>query len=320
MLLVAPPEPRRPASAGAVAADRGHSPERGGVGDRDRGADRGRGRAGGRGEDHLGGAELLARLRGDARARPRFDPGLGGGLRAWLEDAAYEVTAASPDGEPVLLGSRQLFGTGLGPRTDRTGGTAVERLLRQLVHAAFRQIVQTGGGEVSLRDALDALVARGDRLVAEEVASLEASERAAVDETLQRHVRHLSFLLPRFAPTWFPRTDEYLAIPLAGGRVVLHGVFDLLVGLPRPGSASLCALGLAIGDRARQRRSLHFLALLETLRSGAPPFRLALLESATGLYGVEDVREEHLCTMAAHVVGALAGIREPRCAGERRSG
>ena len=59
------------------------------------------------------------------------------------------------------------------------------------------------------------------------------------------------------------------------------------------------------GPWARERRSLHYLALLETLRSGTPPFRLALLESATGRYGVEDVREEHLRAMAAHIAARL---------------
>jgi hypothetical protein len=98
-----------------------------------------------------------------------------------------------------------------------------------------------------------------------------------------------------------------VAIPLAGGRVVLHGVFDLLVGLPQPGTASLCALGLSTSAPwAHERRSLHYLALLETLRSGTPPFRLALLESASGRYGVEDVREEHLRAIASHLTAWLA--------------
>ena len=114
-------------------------------------------------------------------------------------------------------------------------------------------------------------------------------------------------MVPRFAPGWMPRTNDRVAIPLAGGRVVLHGSFDLLVGLPQPGTASLCALGLSTsGPWARERRSLHYLALLETLRSGTPPFRLALLESATGRYGVEDVREEHLRAIASHLSAWLA--------------
>jgi hypothetical protein len=50
---------------------------------------------------------------------------------------------------------------------------------------------------------------------------------------------------------------------------------------------------------------LHFLALLETLRSGTPPFRLALFESASGRYAVEDVREEHLRAIASHIAAWL---------------
>ena len=60
------------------------------------------------------------------------------------------------------------------------------------------------------------------------------------------------------------------------------------------------------GPWAVARRSLHYLSLLETLRSGAPPFRLALLESASGRYGVEDVREEHLRAIASHIAAWLA--------------
>ena len=57
------------------------------------------------------GGEVLALLRGDAAARPRFDPGLAGGLRAWLEDAAYDVVAGRGEhAPPLFLGPRQLLG------------------------------------------------------------------------------------------------------------------------------------------------------------------------------------------------------------------
>ena len=115
------------------------------------------------------------------------------------------------------------------------------------------------------------------------VESLPAAARSALAETLASHAANLRGQVPRFAPGWMPRTNDRVATPLAGGRVVLHGVFDLIVGLPQPGTASLCALGLSTGGPwAWHRRSLHYLALLETLRSGTPPFRLALLESTTG--------------------------------------
>jgi hypothetical protein len=253
------------------------------------------------------GAEVLALLRGDAATRPRFDPGLAGGLRAWLEDAAYDVVAARGEhAAPLFLGPRQLLGSHDEQHED--DGTATDRPdLSRLVHTLLRQLVHTGEIHDPLADALDALRASGDEADVRQLESLPATARTALAETLALHARNLRALVPRFAPGWMPRTNDRVAIPLAGGRVVLHGMFDLVVGLPQPRTASLCALGLSTGGPwAVARRALHYLSLLETLRSGAPPFRLALLESASGRYGVEDVREEHLRAIASHIAAWLS--------------
>ena len=253
------------------------------------------------------GGEVLALLRGDAAARPSFDPGLAGGLRAWLEDAAYDVVAARGEhAPPLFLGPRQLLGSheelsghdpGADDRPDLSG----------LVHTLLRHLVHTGEIHDPLGDALDALRATGAEHDVRRIESLGPAARTALAETLAHHARNLTALVPRFAPGWMPRTNDRVAIPLAGGRIVLHGMFDLVVGLPRPRTASLCALGLSTGGPwAVARRTLHYLSLLETLRSGTPPFRLALLESVSGRYGVEDVREEHLRAIASHLTAWLA--------------
>jgi hypothetical protein len=252
------------------------------------------------------GGEVLALLRGDANARPSFDPGLAGGLRAWLEDAAYDIVAARGDhAPPLFLGPRQLLGS---PDERRVEESVTDQLvLSRLAHALFRQLVHAGEIIDPLGNAVDALRAAGDDAEVRHVESLSETARTALSETLAVHARHLTALVPRFAPGWMPRTNDRVAIPLGGGRVVLHGVFDLVVGLPQPGTASLCALGLSTGGPwVAERRSLHYLSLLETLRSGAPPFRLALLESASGRYGVEDVRDEHLRAIASHIAAWLA--------------
>ena len=252
------------------------------------------------------GREVLALLRGDTAARPRFDPDLAGGLRAWLEDAAFDVVATRGEHAPaVFLGPSQLLGSPAGWRDDE--GLSDELVLSRLVHVLFRQLVNEGGFDHPLRDALDGLRASGAEELVRHIESLPPAARASMSETVASHAANVREMVPRFAPGWMPRTNDRVAIPLAGGRVVLHGSFDLLVGLPQPGTASLCALGLSTsGPWARERRSLHYLALLETLRSGTPPFRLALLESATGRYGVEDVREEHLRAIASHLSAWLA--------------
>jgi hypothetical protein len=261
------------------------------------------------------GEEMLALLRAVGTPRPRYDRGLAGGLRAWLEDAAWTVTSSRGEAEPpLLLGPRRLLGTSPGSwRLDRTDppdqeSSDANRMTRRLVHALFRHLVTTGSIAAPLPEALDALAASGADDIVERVDALPPGARAALGDSLVVHSRHLGALVPRFAPSWLPRTDDRIAIPLAGGRVVLRGVFDLLVGTPRPDSASLCALGLSIdGPWVRARRTLHYLALLELLRSGTPPFRLAMLHSATGQFVVEDVNEDHLASMAAHIVAWLVG-------------
>jgi hypothetical protein len=259
--------------------------------------------------------EVLRLLRDGSGRRPSFDPGLAGGMRAWLEDAAAEVAARRGEGAPPLfLGPRQLLGDtalnvepGPGCGADRFPGALVTSCL---VHALFRQVVVTGSVGDPLSDALAALsVDPGRADLVHHVGALPEAARRALAATLATHVTHLLDLTPRFAPGWLPRTDDRVAIPLAGGRIVLHGTFDLLVGAPVPGTASLCAIGLSTGGRwGRARTALHYLALLETLRSGTPPFRLALLHSSLGGYGVEDVLEEHLGAIVAHLAASLSDL------------
>jgi hypothetical protein len=254
--------------------------------------------------------KVLALLRDGSDRRPRFHPGLAGGLRAWLEDAASDVVAArGEDAPPLFLSSRVLGGTTA--KGDRPEGLSPAWVTSCLVHALFRQLVTTGSVGEPLTDALAALgVDPGRSDIVEHVVGLGGEERAALMLSLQTHVNHLRDLTPRFAPGWLPRTDDRVAIPLAGGRVILSGVFDLLVGAPllgaAPGTASVCVLGLSTGGRwVPARTTLHYLALLETLRSGTPPFRLGLLHSAVGRYDVEDVTEEHLRAIVSHLATHL---------------
>jgi hypothetical protein len=255
---------------------------------------------------------LLAQLRASSRVRPCFD-GLAGGLRAWLEDAAFTaVTARGEGAAPLYAGPHRLLGPPPGAREGEAPAGAVPweaRVLACLVRALFRQLVTVGVIAEPLDDALDALrIDGGEPDVVRHVESLAGGPRGQLAQAVEAHAAHLGALVPRFDPALLPRTGDRVAIPLAGGRVVLGGVFDLLVGAGRPDGSSLHALGVSVdGAPDRARWALHYLALLELLRSGTPPLRLVLLESASGSFAVEDVREEHLRGVAAHVAEWLAG-------------
>jgi hypothetical protein len=243
--------------------------------------------------------------------RPRIDPALAGGLRAWLEDAAFVATKArGEDATALYLGPHRLVGAPESP--PHGAGPTAERVLTRLVRALFRQLVTVATIDDPLTDALDAWRADGNSSdVVRHVESLGRTARAALAETVGAHAAHLRALVPRCAPEWMPRTDDRVAIPLAGGRVILSGVFDLLVGTRRADEPALSAIGLSVvGPPDRDRWALHYLALLETLRHEAPPSRLVLLQSATGSSAFEDVREEHLRAAAAHVAAWLSDRAE----------
>jgi hypothetical protein len=255
------------------------------------------------------GQEVLTLLREGSGRRPRFDAGLAGGMRAWLEDAAAELAhSRGEDAGPLVIGSRLLLPGDSQPVSVESGGDGLELITSVLVRALFRQVVLTGTVADPLGDALDALrVEAGRDEMVRIVDAMPGDERARLAVVLGRHTAHLLDLTPRFAPAWLPRTADRVAIPLAGGRVVLTGVFDLLVGAPTSEAASVCALGLCTGEGwAHARTTLHYLALLETLRNGTPPFRVALLHSSSGRYGVEDLREEHLNVIVSRLAQRMS--------------
>jgi hypothetical protein len=274
-------------------------------------------RTGNTGSGNTGTAQgdVLARLRDRSTLRPSFDPGLAGGLRAWLEDGAGALVAHRGDDAPPLhLGPRLLLGHGDQNSSSRQRSSRQREdypsqvVTSYLVHALFRQLVTTGSVGDPLTDALDALGLHPNRAgLVRHVGRLDRRARSELRAELTNQIGHLRELTPHFASGWLPRTDDRVAIPLAGGRVVLCGVFDLLVGAPAPGQATLCALQLTSGGPwAFARTALHYLALLETLRHGIPPFRLGLLDSAVGRYVIEDVQQEHLRAMTSHLVTRLA--------------
>jgi hypothetical protein len=178
-----------------------------------------------------------------------------------------------------------------------------------LVDALFRQLVTTGRIGNPMRDAMGSLeVDDGQRPVANFVRGLSPHERDALAEDVARHAARLRAHWPSLSPTWLPRTGDRISIPLAGGRLVLTGVLDLVIGAPSTGRASVCIVELKSGGRhAVHRDDLHFYALLETLRSGALPFRVATYYSLDGHVDAEDMTDELLAAAVRRTIeGATA--------------
>ena len=257
-------------------------------------------------------APLLDRLRAPGHVRPAVEPELAGGLREWLEDALAEpagrLAVDAPDVRirkdaltQVLRCEGHFAASGAAVRM-----VTVDLARGSLVDALFRQWVTVGKVDEPMTDALAALAADGDGDgVVAFVTGLPPERRRALADEVAVHLERIRADWPVPSPAWLPRTQERVMVPLAGGRVVLAGVVDLVLGGPALDHASVCLVEVKSGARRVEHRAdLHFYALLETMRSGAPPFRVATYYSATGELDVESVGEDVLVGTLQRVVSA----------------
>jgi hypothetical protein len=256
-------------------------------------------------DHHQTAAAVLAALRGEPAGRPQVDPALAGGLREWLEDELAPLAAGLPAGAaPTVLDRRVVAGVPIRQRPGGEPGLQLAKVQSTLARTLFRQLVTTGRIGHPLEDALAGLAAtgRGDA-TATFLSTLSVAERSRLRRELSDRAAGMVRHWPALVPTWLPRTGEHLMIPFAGGRITLSGTIDLLVGTPSQGQASVCLVELATAaGRSDQWPGVRFLALLETLRSGAAPARTAVFDPVTGEVAAEEVTEEALCATVASVV------------------
>lgn len=256
-------------------------------------------------EDNPGAAEVLRTLRGDPASRPVVDPALAGGLREWLEDGLAEL--GLDPANPLILDKKTLRQAHSEHR--RRGPQEITHAIAigLVMDALFRQLVTVGHIDDPMQDGLDAL--RIDSRRADAVGFIESlgeQDRVDFEDEIDTQTAIMLSRWPRLSPAWLPRTQERIAIPLAGGAIVLVGIVDLVIGRPSRGRASVEVIDVKSGrPRLDDREDLRYYALLETLRSGAPPFRVATFYTRTGQVDFEDVTDEVLTCTVRSVLSAV---------------
>jgi len=254
--------------------------------------------------------DLFVRLRGSDRPRPVVDPGLAGGLREWLEDslaapagsidhAAAPVRVTKDALSQVLVCEAHLVANRAAPRRP-----TFELITGTLVDVLFRQWVTAGKIDDPFEDALSALASAGDGEADDFLRALAGADRKRLEQEVVRQVGLFKahWAMPP-AGAWLPRTQDAIGVPICGGRIMLSGVVDLILGMPAKAHASTCVVEVKSGRRRLEHRAdLHFYSLLETLRSGAPPFCAATYYAGRGDLDVEPVSEELLVASLERVI------------------
>ena len=271
----------------------------------------------------LAGDALLDRLRNTGRPRPHADPELVRLLQDLLEQglegidrSGHTHRGSTGDVAPLVVTKDGLNRALAGEShlaADRFGRRAPGLALAcgALIDVLFRQLVTVGTIGDAMDDGLAALsVDDHQRDLVAWIDGLTGSERAALTSEVERQASALVERWPTLHPQWLPRTQSPIRASLGGGTIELSARVDLAIGRPPIDVASVGIVEIKSGARrAEHRADLHFSALIETLRSPAPPFVVATYYTRTGELDVDPV-DQHLLTASAQ--RTLAGIRSLR--------
>ncbi len=267
---------------------------------------------------------VLADLLALGQPRPRFDPDLGHHLRRQLETALDPVADSLPV-EELWVDKRQLgqihaceahwraerevIGFDWSART--AAGTVIHKAIELSISSRTEAVA------LDLVDHAMAALAEDTRRASPRPWLLTATPLELADLRGRAHDTVVKFqeCWPRLQAAWAPRTETGIGAELCGSRVVLWGRVDLVLGVARGDEARSLIVDLKTGrSYPGHLDDLRFYALVQTLRIGVPPFRVASYYLDTATFHAEDVTVEMLEVAVRRTIdGAvkMAGLMAP---------
>ncbi len=118
---------------------------------------------------------------------------------------------------------------------------------------------------------------------------------------------------PPLAAAWRPRLESSCRVELGASQVVLRAKVDLALGRPVGYEGRVLIVDVKTGrPYPTHLDDLRFYALLETLRSKVPPFRVASYYLESARWQAEDITEDVLAVAARRVVDGVTKLADLR--------
>jgi hypothetical protein len=259
-------------------------------------------------------------------ARPEFDRQLAVRLRNELESKARSALSRSGVGDPPGPGPARPLLT-VSKRT-LAFIHQCERLLMTDQREPFAWTAATACGTVAHKAielgihsdehlpparlvafAIDRII-DDDQGPAQWLLTASEGERAELRSAAVDAVTKFGDSFPPIRIGWRPRVESRLRLSLADGRIELSGRVDLALGQAKPtangSEARTMIIDLKTGrPGVHHAADLRFYALLETVRVGVPPFRLASFYLDAGEWRCEDVDEDLLWAAARRTTDGI---------------
>jgi hypothetical protein len=262
-------------------------------------------------------AEVLALLRQRHRPRPEVEVTLAAGLRQRMESALAALAAGLAT--PLFIGKSHLtqvhaceahhqalraqpFAWSMATARGSVAHRAIELSLHRRDRAAPLVLVD---------DALTRLEDDPGTSLADFLTGLDEGARAELRSEVNDLVAKFCELWPPLARQWAPRTESRVRAELCDDRLQLGGTIDLALGAASGMTPGSVLVELKSGASSSVHLDdLRFYALLETLRVGVPPLRVACYYLDSGTFTVEEVDADVLDAALLRTVGGAQRILE----------
>ena len=139
------------------------------------------------------------------------------------------------------------------------------------------------------------------------LAGADEAERAELRAEANDRVAKFLECFPPLKKRWWPVLESRARVDLCDGKVVLKGKVDLALGRREGDRARILIVDFKTGSPHHGHiDDLRFYALLDAIRSGVPPFRVASYYLDAARWHHEDVTEELLEAAAHRVADGVA--------------
>jgi hypothetical protein len=279
--------------------------------------------------------DVIAQLGGAKADRPEFDEALRHDLRAHVEAIvrpALGAAPAAPGTRAVWVGKHPLSvvhscearWAAEDANDDFAWSAATAR--GTVAHKAIELSIHWRREPVAL-DLVDEALARleaSENGFADWLTSCDEAERAEVRALANERVAAFLECWPPLKASWVPVTEARIRADLCEDRVVLSGKVDLSLGRADGLRAGKVLVDFKTGGfTPAHLEDLRFYALIETLRTGVPPRRLASYYLEQGRFVSEDVTVgllEAAAERAGRGAATMIELRERRRLAATRPG